>query len=186
MQIGTALCVLHVRWNRMVIYLISDKAIALSLSRILWGEFLSDFHQFNTCASLLLVKRSSSGGFSSYRLHNSLSVRVAYESFSCVVIGWATLSSSVCLLCGLLMCSVLGWAIEGFDSLRCWSSVCSTTIIVGLAASSIVIIVVGWVWLGEMVTSRNILRRTGGSRVDSRSLTWTISCWGKYSWLSQF
>jgi hypothetical protein len=100
-----------------VVYFISNKAIALTLSRILRGEFLSDFHQFNTCASLLLMKRSSSGGFSSYRLHNSLSVRVTYESLCCVVIGRATLSSSVRLLCGLLVCSVLGWAIEGFDGL---------------------------------------------------------------------
>ena len=71
----------------MMIDLIGNEAVALGLSSILRGEFLPDFHQFDSSASLLLMKRSCCGGFSSYGFHDCLSCRVAYESFSRVMIG---------------------------------------------------------------------------------------------------
>ena len=171
----------------MVIDLISNEAIALGLGSIFWGEFLSNFHQFNSGASLLMMKWSSSSGFSSNRFHNRLSCSVAYESFSAMMIGWAALSSHICLLCDLLVSSILRWAIEGFYSLRCWSPNRSISSIICITISSflIIVVVMGWVWLRQMMTSRDVLCRTTSSRIYSLSLAWTISCWGKYSRLSQ-
>ena len=102
-----------------MIDLIGYEAVALSLSSVLRGEFLSDFHQFNSSASLLLMKRSRSSSFSSYGLHHLLCGCVANESLCSMMIGRAALSSSVSLLIDLLVSSIGSWAIEGLNGLRC-------------------------------------------------------------------
>ena len=119
MQIGTALRVLHVRAHRMMIDLIRYEAVALSLRSVLGGEFLSDFHQFNSSASLLLMKRSRSGSFSSYGLHHLLCGSVVNESLCSMMIGRTALSPSISLLIDLLVSSVRSWAVKRLNGLRC-------------------------------------------------------------------
>lgn len=115
MQVCAALCALHVGCE-MIVSLISYKTVTLALCcSVLRGEFLSDFHQFNSSASLLLMKRGGSRRFSSYRLNHLLCI--AYESLGRMMISRAALCTGIARL--LLMSSGGSRSIKRLDRLRC-------------------------------------------------------------------